>query len=136
MTFNSVSIDDLLRQQEVHPRKKRRLSESEFAEGSSSDAEQFEPSTVEDDESESDNVQVPSEIIVQDRLGSFGQRNHSRNAPVPTPPSAPPASSFASLGISRPLQAALKSMSIKSPTIVQSACIPALLDGKYVSNTF
>ena len=37
---------------------------------------------------------------------------------------------FSSLGISSPLQAALKSMSIKLPTEVQAACIPPLLEGK------
>ena len=37
---------------------------------------------------------------------------------------------FSSLGISAPLQAALKSMSIQLPTEVQAACIPPLLEGK------
>jgi hypothetical protein len=41
---------------------------------------------------------------------------------------------FSSLGISAPLQAALKSMSIKLPTEVQAACIPPLLEGKIYKN--
>jgi ATP-dependent RNA helicase DDX49/DBP8 len=42
---------------------------------------------------------------------------------VPAPPS------FSALGISPPLQAALASMSIRTPTPVQAACIPPLLSG-------
>ncbi|KAK0206466.1 P-loop containing nucleoside triphosphate hydrolase protein [Desarmillaria ectypa] len=38
--------------------------------------------------------------------------------------------SFPDLGISRPLQAALTSMSIRMPTEVQAACIPPLLSGR------
>ncbi|KAF4619129.1 hypothetical protein D9613_005208 [Agrocybe pediades] len=131
-----ISIDDLLRQQEDRPRKKRRLSSEsipEFQQGSSSDSEgghssANEESNFEDgSEDDSENVQVPSTLDVQDRLGSFSQQNLSRTtAELPSQP----ATSFASLGISRPLQAALKSMSIKAPTPVQSACIPVLLDGK------
>ncbi|KAK2466166.1 hypothetical protein APHAL10511_001808 [Amanita phalloides] len=41
-----------------------------------------------------------------------------------------PALSFSTLGISNPLQAALMAMSIKAPTEVQAACIPALLAGR------
>jgi ATP-dependent RNA helicase DDX49/DBP8 len=36
------------------------------------------------------------------------------------------------MGISTPLQAALNSMSIRTPTEVQAACIPPLLLGKYL----
>ncbi|KAF5321390.1 hypothetical protein D9619_000348 [Psilocybe cf. subviscida] len=72
-----------------------------------------------------------SSLDVSDRLGSIGQRK-------PTTPKTPavaasnastPAASFASLGISSQLQAALRSMSIKTPTKVQAACIPPLLAG-------
>lgn len=55
--------------------------------------------------------------------GSADQK--STNAHTPTP-----LSSFASLGISAPLQAPLASMSIKTPTEVQAACIPPLLAGE------
>ncbi|KAJ3513088.1 hypothetical protein NMY22_g15146 [Coprinellus aureogranulatus] len=41
-----------------------------------------------------------------------------------------PVTTFASLGISAPLRAALKSMSITSPTEVQAACIPPILSGR------
>lgn len=40
-------------------------------------------------------------------------------------------STFASLGVSKPLQAALSSMSIRTPTEVQVACIPPLLTGEF-----
>lgn len=46
------------------------------------------------------------------------------------------AATFSSLGISAPLQAALKNMSIRLPTEVQAACIPPLLEGKRADYIF
>ena len=43
-------------------------------------------------------------------------------------------STFLSLGVSLPLQASLSSMSIRTPTEVQAACIPPLLHGKFPLN--
>jgi ATP-dependent RNA helicase DDX49/DBP8 len=43
-------------------------------------------------------------------------------------------STFLSLGVSLPLQTALSSMSIRTPTEVQAACIPPLLHGKFSFN--
>jgi len=42
---------------------------------------------------------------------------------------------FLSLGVSASLEAALSSMSIRTPTGVQAACIPPLLAGKFLCNS-
>ena len=63
--------------------------------------------------------------------------NPSRVKTIPTasvhtlnvPPPQTNFNTFASLGISLPLQAALSSMSIRMPTEIQVACIPPLLSG-------
>ena len=49
------------------------------------------------------------------------------------PPAVPPnhPTSFATMGISATLLTALAKMSIRSPTEIQSACIPPLLQGEY-----
>lgn len=146
-SLKNITVDDLLRQQEGPLRKKRRLSESEASnsedEGSESGSSsghhtrsyskddnegQFLKSEDEDGEP-SQNKTSLSELNVDDRLGSF-ERVKSPKRQISTSTSSK--SSFASLGISPQLQGALKSMSIKAPTEVQSACIPPLLAGKYV----
>ncbi|KAF8192546.1 P-loop containing nucleoside triphosphate hydrolase protein [Pholiota molesta] len=107
--LKNITVDDLLRQQEGPLRKKRRLSESE---ASSSD----------DEGSESDSSSGHhTRPYSQDDIKSPKRQ---------TSTSASSQSSFASLGISPQLQGALKSMSIKAPTEVQSACIPPLLAGR------
>ena len=53
-------------------------------------------------------------------------------APLPVQPKPTPMTTFTSLGISSPLRAALKSMSITDPTEVQSACIPPILSGVFL----
>ncbi|KAF8974298.1 P-loop containing nucleoside triphosphate hydrolase protein [Flammula alnicola] len=147
----SLTVDDLLRQQEGPARKKRRLSESvsgsedgsESSVSTSGQNDGTESARDEDQSSNSDSEEedqestynrsesVLSEFTVEDRLGSFGQRVKSPKRQIAPPPPPPPrASSFSSLGISTQLQGALKSMSIKAPTEVQSACIPPLLAGK------
>jgi ATP-dependent RNA helicase DDX49/DBP8 len=128
--------------QEGPSRKKRRLSHSESSpdnsEGSSSsDSEQdVDPNTEESIQSEPEDVnddhwETHSDFIVGDRLGSFGRETKSSNSQT-IPPSMPDRIvSFSSLGISAHIQSALKSMSIKTPTEIQVACIPPLLAGKY-----
>ena len=46
----------------------------------------------------------------------------------------PSASTFESLGLSQPLIAALNGISIRDPTEIQSACIPAILQGVSISS--
>ena len=127
MDSETLITDDLLKQQEQRPlRKKRRLS--------CSDPENDEASS----ESGSDE-HTPSHSSNSDSGFKFdwSLEPHSRvsnrtTARSPKLQAALPSKSytFSSLGLSTPLQAALKSMSIKLPTEVQAACIPPLLEGK------
>ena len=115
--------------QEGPAKKKRRLSRSESSpddseEGSNSSEQDAADLMHSDPE---DIIDIHSDFIVEDRLGSSGQ-HEKPSMPRKLLPSAVPAS-FSSLGISAPLQSALKSMSIKSPTEVQVACIPPILAG-------
>ena len=73
---------------------------------------------------------------VNDRFPFSARTNPDARAPTPAsktssveviPPTEKP--SYLSMGISAPLRAALKSMSIVTPTEVQAACIPAMLAG-------
>ena len=119
--------DDLLRQREQQPlRKKRRLSYSdpESDEASSecgSDEQTLSLSDIDDG-----GLQVDWSLDTHSRVSN---RTTARS---PKLQAALPAKSytFSSLGISAPLQVALKSMSIRLPTEVQAACIPPLLEGK------
>ncbi|KAF9482441.1 DEAD-domain-containing protein [Pholiota conissans] len=140
----TVSVDDLLRHQEGPTRKKRRISkfkgsgsENEGWESCSSSRRLNESGREEDEERkdfsdddeevhEHDEINT-SDLIVSDRLGTFGTKSSLEKR---KPAFSPAVHSFASLGISTQLQGALKSMSIKAPTEVQSACIPPLLAGK------
>lgn len=110
-------------------RTKRKLSDSErpsalstnHVEGSSND-----------DNSDSETPQNPveSQLIrgVEDRV-TFLRRTRSSNPSLR--PTTATRDTFASLGISLPLQKALTGMSIKVPTEVQAACIPPLLTGEF-----
>jgi len=120
--------------QEGPARKRRRLSHSESSpddseEGSNSSEQDAADLMHTDPEDNVDSNYIHSDFIVEDRLGSSGQHGNSFT-PEKLLPSVP--ASFSSLGISVPLQSALKSMSIKSPTEVQVACIPPLLAGMYI----
>ena len=113
--------DDLLKQQEQPLRKKRRLSYSELEnDEASSESGSDEHSSLSDG-----GFQVDWSLGPHSRVSN-------RIAPSPKLKTDLPEKSytFSSLGISVPLQAALKSMSIKLPTEVQAACIPPLLEGK------
>ncbi|KAF9058134.1 P-loop containing nucleoside triphosphate hydrolase protein [Panaeolus papilionaceus] len=151
-----ISLDDLLRRQDEPPRKKRRLSEEpvELDESASDDSGSFsarnsgdeEDSQRSEDESseedgsdnqdsdagsgdENQELTQESSLPTHDRLGisTSARINASKSQLSTSEQTARP--SFAALGISKPLQTALKSMSIKVPTEVQAACIPPLLAG-------
>jgi ATP-dependent RNA helicase DDX49/DBP8 len=80
-------------------------------------------------ENDHDNVDLDSEDEAPTgrfkmfRIASNPPPAHTRPTKLPT--------NFSSLGISPPLQAALSSMSIRTPTEVQVACIPPLLAGEF-----
>jgi ATP-dependent RNA helicase DDX49/DBP8 len=143
--LRALTTDDLLRRQEGGKAKRVRLSDSEESDdelsGSESVSELEESEKVdedtgseegEDEEEEEDNDDDEEDAhvnatIVEDRIRSNRMEQTSRIVKL-TPPK-PMATAFSELGISPPLEAALRSMSIQVPTEVQAACIPPLLDG-------
>lgn len=60
----------------------------------------------------------------------LSSRTRSLAVKAPDKPKAPKASGFAELGASKALIASLATMSIRTPTEVQAACIPPLLAGE------
>ncbi|KIY73717.1 DEAD-domain-containing protein [Cylindrobasidium torrendii FP15055 ss-10] len=78
-------------------------------------------------------VQPPSppttSRITLEGLSRFRTPQAAQTTP-PIPSKQPRQSSFTGLGIAPSLQAALKSMSIRTPTEVQAECIPPLLAGR------
>ncbi|KAJ6515949.1 P-loop containing nucleoside triphosphate hydrolase protein [Mycena sanguinolenta] len=138
----SLTADDLLRQLEG-PQK--RLKTSRHSSPSSPRASGSEHEEDEDSASDSDNaahngtddtdteeetshqaglLQETRDDASSSRLTFKPRTNH--DAPV----RAPASTTFSGLGISKALQTALTSMSIRTPTEVQVACIPPLLQGR------
>ncbi|KAG6812324.1 hypothetical protein H0H92_003408 [Tricholoma furcatifolium] len=146
----ALSADDLLRRLEEPRNKRPRFSvpiealESDDDEAiddsdeqdaqedgngqhTSEEEEEEDDEDEDEDEDEDDDtpVRVAEDLVAHDRfsssLASRTQRELPKQPPAPQA-EQPKSTSFASLGISPPLQAALKSMSIRSPTAVQEAC--------------
>jgi len=128
-----LTTDDLLRQQEESSNKRTRvLQTSSYVRTQDNDSEDEdeedealadpEEEDSEDDESENLGIEAPA-FTGYDRFGD------SRLKQSPIQSMKRTTKSFHDLGIIPPLQAALTSMSIRSPTEVQNACIPPLLQG-------
>ena len=141
----ALTTDDLMRRQELgsHKRQKRIRDEDEDSlqgsdgpvSGEDSQSEGF--SALDEGEDDGD---LPSGTLISDGEGdgivpsrfSFKPRQgtSSKKATVSShTPSLP--STFTELGVSLSLVSAMNSMSIRTPTEIQVACIPPLLDGMY-----
>ncbi len=75
---------------------------------------------------QSSDDEIPTKEL--NSISRFKEKGPSQPSPAPTAATSKH-TSFSDLGISRILQAALTSMSIRMPTEVQAACIPPLLSG-------
>ncbi|KIM90730.1 hypothetical protein PILCRDRAFT_811194 [Piloderma croceum F 1598] len=140
----TLTTDDLMHRQERPDRKRlRRVENSGSGEGSSRqfDEDQSEAETEAEDRGESDSEGDEDDVNLEDETSSTSQSqpnrfSFSRKASKPrtqlaaSVSSKPSHSTFVSMGVSPPLQAALSSMSIRTPTEVQAACIPPLLAGR------
>jgi ATP-dependent RNA helicase DDX49/DBP8 len=145
----TLTTDDLMHRLEKPDRKRlRRVENSGSGEGSSRqfNEDQSEAETEAEDQGESDsggslegdeddvNLAYETSGTSQSQPNRF---SFSRKASKPhtqlaaSVSSKPPPSTFSSLGVSPPLQTALSSMSIQTPTEVQVACIPPLLAGEF-----
>jgi len=139
----ALTSDDLLRRQESSGFKRIKYSSAttyESSDDSQSDGESSisrqSVSVVQSghDEDEDDSTSSEEDKVEESRLEvkervAFG----SRILPVAKVEKSESLkkfpSSFSELGISSPLQSALRMMSIHTPTEVQAACIPPLLNG-------
>ncbi|KAJ7937107.1 P-loop containing nucleoside triphosphate hydrolase protein [Mycena leptocephala] len=135
----SLTADDLLRQQEGPQKRFKSLRHSSRASdsggedsGTSADEDDLNSDNdAHEDTDETDEETSQGNLLQESRADSSGSRltikpstDHNPNA------RPPPSTTFSGLGISASLQSALTSMSIRTPTEVQAACIPPLLQGQ------
>jgi ATP-dependent RNA helicase DDX49/DBP8 len=127
MDSDTLTADDLLRQQEQEPlRKRRRLS---YSDADSDEASSESGSDEYTSSNDNDGFQVQVDSSLEDH-SRFSNRETTTRFPKPQATFPAKSCTFSSLGLSAALQAALNSMSIKLPTEIQAACIPPLLEGK------
>jgi ATP-dependent RNA helicase DDX49/DBP8 len=136
------TADDLLREYDEPERKRRRLSVP-LQDASASDG--FDNSSSHLSSDEDATVHIEQENVLSDGTSDYAEeisfpsrvravaqiknREHVQKLKVFSG-RGDSSTSFASLGVSPSLAAALKNMSIKRPTPVQAGCIPALLAGR------
>ncbi|KII94809.1 hypothetical protein PLICRDRAFT_660380 [Plicaturopsis crispa FD-325 SS-3] len=132
-----ITTDELMRRQEEPLRKRARLDDDSSTDDEDEGSTSGTGSATEDEESGEESEGTEEEDAGSDReeatLAPPPDRfdfSRIRRDPTSAAPSPRPPSSFETMGISPPLQAALYSMSIKTPTEVQAACIPPLLAGR------
>ncbi|WWC70222.1 uncharacterized protein I206_104172 [Kwoniella pini CBS 10737] len=109
-------------------RKRNRITDDE--EESDEEEEEIKPHKLE-------NIASSSRINLSSRTSSSLNNTSNAKAKKVDPqaafsanPKPSPETSFASLGLSQPLITALKSINIREPTEIQSACISAILSGR------
>jgi len=136
------TTDDLMRRQELGPRKRQKCptyEDEDSLRGSGS------PVSGEDSQSEGlsasdegkDSQGSASDIPMWDDEATIPSRfsfeslqgNGTKETTVPPLVSSPLPPTFAGLGASSSLVSAMNKMSIHTPTEIQAACIPPLLDG-------
>lgn len=143
---DELTADDLLRLEEARPAKRLRSSyhKDNFPEsGSSQDSFDSEARLSPSDEGSSPlsgdgfshvgGFRVSRREVQKDRSDEVEASNSSRDAKISNEPTKSPThlvSSFSEMGISPSLEAALRRMSILTPTEIQAACIPPLLSGR------
>jgi ATP-dependent RNA helicase DDX49/DBP8 len=142
---DELTMEDLMRLQEGPPRKRMRLTEEVEAEFDSGSDDEGPGSNAEEEEEEDSDVEDTREVDKDDHTlpppsNDFGTVSRVSAAPraqkIPTSQNTKTDKSLASwsdLDITAPLQAALASMSIRTPTEIQGACIPPLLSGEFIS---
>ncbi|KAI6105638.1 P-loop containing nucleoside triphosphate hydrolase protein [Pisolithus sp. B1] len=142
---DELTADDLLRLEEARPAKRLRSSyhEDNFPEcGSFQDSFDSEARSSPSDERSSplsgdgfsrvEGFKVSRREVNQDHSDEVGVSDSSRGAKISNEPTKSPThlvSSFSEMGISPSLEAALRRMSILTPTEIQAACILPLLSG-------
>lgn len=143
----ALTTDDLMRRQEVGPRKRqKRIRDEDEDSLRGSDG----PASAEDSKSEGlsaldegeDDEDSPSEIPVSNaeeddtvpsRFSFKPRQGTAAKETTVLPHVSSPPPTFAEMGVSSSLVSAMNKMSIRTPTEIQVACIPPLIDGMYVT---
>lgn len=151
--IEELSADELLKQTEEPMRKRRKIDDhpdEEFRglEGSQELEDEDEDEGMKNQKDESGDEDSDSEdydaerdyrksmsrpsFIAQgpSRMSSSLARKKNSTEVTSVKPEKPKVTSFAELGVSKILVSSLAAMSIRSPTEVQAACIPPLLEGQ------
>lgn len=150
-----LTTDDLMHKQEEPDRKRMRRtlvigrrrtewgdetsgkesvgSSNESDEDSDEDDEGFGDDQYDDDANSEDEKQSAPLLPERFNFSRIAPTPHGRTSTSTLSKQSP--DTFLSLGVSAPLQAALSSMSIRTPTGVQAACIPPLLAGELLRNS-
>jgi len=135
-----------MRRQELGPRKRQKRTRDEDEDSilssdspaSGEDSQSEEPSVLDEGE---DCQDFPPETSVQDAKEdtipsrfSFKHRQDTTTGKAEVPPHVPSLPrTFAGMGVSSSLVSAMNKMSIHTPTEIQAACIPPLLNGTCLS---
>jgi len=146
----AFTTDDLMHRQELGPPKRQKRIRDEYEDSSGSsdgsaskeDPESEGLSASDEDEEDQNSASeiparnggeedtIPSRFSLRPRQGTITGKTTS-----PTRVHSP-AQTFVGMGVSSSLVSAMAKMSIHTPTEVQAACIPPLLDGMYFSYSF
>lgn len=145
----ALTTDDLMRRQELRPRKRQKRVRDEDEDGlqgsddsaSGEDSQSEGLSTLDEDEDGQDStseISIPNEEgdAVPSRFSfKFRQDTTTKKNTVSSHASPLLPLTFADMGVSLSLVSAMNKMSIHTPTEIQAACIPPLLDGMYFSHS-
>ena len=133
----ALTTDDLMRRQESGPRKRQRRARDEDEDSSRGSEEDSQSEGLPALDEGEDDEDYPSEILTgeDDTIPSRFSSNPRQDTvvkmtTVPSRVSSLPLT-FAEVGVSSSLVSAMNKMSIHTPTEIQAACIPPLLDGMY-----
>jgi len=146
----TLTTDDLMRRQEVGPRKRLKPIRDEDEDSlrgfdglASAEDSQSDGLSVPDEGEDSEDSQpgipvsnteedgtIPSRFSSKPRQGAV-----AKETTVLPHVSSPPPPTFAGMGVSSSLITAMNKMSIRTPTEIQAACIPPLLDGMYFTHS-
>ena len=145
----TLTTDDLMRRQEVGPRKRLKPIRDEDEDSlrnfdglASAEDSQSDGLSVldEGEDSEDSQFEIPVSNAEEDgtipsRFSSKSQDAVAKETTVSPHASSPPPPTFAEMGVPSSLISAMNKMSIRTPTEIQAACIPPLLDGMYFTHS-
>ncbi|KAF9075897.1 P-loop containing nucleoside triphosphate hydrolase protein [Rhodocollybia butyracea] len=138
----NLTSDDLLRRQEQPQPKRTKFAtrnrsekndgSSDASEGSSCSMDSSPENEDDEDSSDgaSDTAYDTHNLEISDRMMKVAHSRLPQRSEIPKSPKSRLPATFSELGVSSTIQNALKTLSIHTPTEIQSVCIPPLLAGR------